>query len=145
MLYALTINPSHQAYIPPNESIFELVNIIRNITNATYINIVNHNDDHYHALISCEYDLQSLIDLKAFHVEVIRSYKAYIKYMYDHDLVTSYEWGEMPYIENNDDGIIQYCIQHGAEKTVVKYGMKALRVYKTLKEFYDTYTFNKTK
>lgn len=134
MKYAITINKAHTLYI---DNLELLTTILKDNTESQYIELVNHQNDHIHGLIDTQYTLQQLKDLKAFHVEVIRNTKAYIKYMHSHDVVNTYKWGNLQYEEV--DSIVDSIISIGAVKTVQKYGMQALRIYKQIKQFEEDY------
>lgn len=134
MYHALTVNFNHKVY---STKIDEVIKSIVQITECTYLEIVNHAHDHYHVLIDSQKDLS---DKKAlginFHIETIRNLKAYQKYMHNHDVVETSTWGELGYYEKpNDDDMIEYAVQHGPQKTVLKYGFKALKIYSQLKAF----------
>jgi len=133
MLYALTINPGHTLF---NVDINEVVNRIIIEYRTLYVNIVSHDGDHYHALIDYPDIIEKSKSNGALcHYEIVRNVKAYIKYMYSHDVVASCEIGELPYYE--DDNIIDYLIQYGPHKTVSKYGWLALKQYNNLRKFYE--------
>lgn len=137
MTYALTINKQHLTY---NTDIKVVLSNLHKETDGIYIEIVNHSNDHYHALIQTTKDLNEQKGTQLYHIEVVRNVKAYQKYMNNHDVEDTYVYGEMTYTEpTNDDEIVEYALKHGAQKTVLKYGMKALKVYKTLKEFLNDY------
>ena len=140
MLYAITINKKHLLY---DEYLNIVANSIEAITKSDYIELVNHSNDHIHGLINTPLTLQELIDMKVFHVERIRNTKAYQRYMISHDMVAQYKVGELPYHEN--DSIVDDLINLGPIKTVQKYGMQALRIYKTMKEFYEDFTYDGNK
>lgn len=138
MIYAVTINKNHSFY---DNDIDQLAQKLMSETQATYVEIVNHANDHYHALI----DTQMLFDkdnmpMSNMHYELIRNVKAYQKYMINHDLIDHVKYGELGYYEKpNNDDMINYAISYGLEKTVMKYGYQAIRVYKQLKEFLTDY------
>lgn len=134
MKYAITINKAHKLYI---DNLELLTTIIKDSTESDYVELVNHSNDHLHGLIDTSYTLQQLKELKAFHVEPIRNTKAYIKYMHSHDEVDTFKWGQLQYEEI--DSIVDSILSIGAVKTVQKYGMQALRIYKQIKEFEEDY------
>jgi len=135
MLYAITINPAHSIY---TTDIKKQVNVIELIMQASYVEIVNHQNDHYHALIDSPYQMNELIDLKGFHVERLRNIKAYRKYMHDHDVIETITQGQLPYVED-DFALIEDLIVLGPIKTVRKWGKQALFKYNALKEFYNDF------
>lgn len=138
MHYALTINFNHECY----DSDIEVVSQkIIQLTSSTYCEVVNHAYDHYHALIETDKILnKDTFPFTYAHYDVVRNIKAYQKYMYNHDVTTKNVWGEMGYHEKpNTDDMINYAIQYGLNKTVLKYGMQALRVYNQLKSFLENY------
>lgn len=129
MLLAITINPGHTYYHSNlQDTLKELVIDFA----PDYLDLVNHSNDHYHGLISIKEGDEPRKTM--FHFEPIRNIKAYTKYMYDHDLVDSVKFGELPFTEN--DSMIDYIIDNGPVKAVRKYGMQALRIYKQIKDFY---------
>lgn len=132
MLYAITINQGHSMYADTCDNvIILLINELR----ITYADIVNHANDHYHALISTEVELvNNSIYGKMFHFEKVRNIPAYIKYMHSHDVTSKALMGELPYFET--DSMIDYLQMYGPVKTVQKYGFQALKYYKNIKEFY---------
>ena len=132
MNYAITINQRHDLY-GDIDFILELLKRL----DFSYIEIVNHSNDHYHGLVSTNRTLKEMIDLKLCHVEIVRNTKAYQKYMHDHDKTDERRYGELGYQEN--DSIVDSVINIGAVATVQKYGMQALRYYKQLKEFENDY------
>lgn len=129
MYYAATINKGHMYY---NENIKDTLEQFK-LDGHFYCEIVNHANDHYHALIGTTYDLEKYVTFKSYHFERVRNIKAYQKYMYSHDLIEQYSFGEIGYHEN--DSIVDSVINIGALRTVQKYGWSALRYYKQLKEF----------
>lgn len=144
MYYALTVNPNHLAY---TNDINEVSEYIIKLTQSTYLEIVNHQFDHYHVLIDTQLILtKETVEFKHFHYDVIKNLKAYQKYMHSHDVVDNLIWGEMGYYEKpNNDDMIQYAISHGLQKTVLKYGITALRVYQSLKMFLNDLNGQKDK
>lgn len=150
MTYALTINQEHKIY---RDDISVVFFFLLSELQAEYIEIVKHKkvyeklddreiiiNEHYHCLVQCNIDLNEMIQKKLFHVEKVKNVKAYQKYMHSHDKIEAYEYGSLSYSEPIDDNdIIEYALKYGAQKTVLKYGFKALKVYKTLKEFLNDY------
>lgn len=135
MLYAITINPNHATY---TTEIAKQVEVLKLIADCSYVEIVNHNNDHYHALIDTPQQIQQLKDLKGFHIERLRNIKAYRKYMHDHDVIETLTFGQLPYVED-DFALIEDLIVLGPIKTVRKWGKQALFKYQALKEFYRDY------
>ena len=132
--YALTINPGHKAFSP---DIKQVINYIIVNYKPFYLEIVNHNDDHYHSLMSVDDDIDTKSLNGDFHLEIVRNVSAYQKYMVNHDMIEHEIVGEMPYIEN--DSMIDYLSVYGPVKTVQKYGFQALKYYKNLKDFYKDF------
>jgi len=128
--YALTINMGHPLY---DIDIDKVVNNIIIEFQPSYINLVNHNDDHYHALV-CVDDFLIKSKNAPCHFELVRMFQAYIKYMYNHDVLSFRLVGEMPYYE--DDSMIDYLLSNGYIKTVQKFGWQALKYYSNIKQFY---------
>jgi len=139
MLYALTINPGHDLFDLLIDDVIDNI-IITFKTN--FIEIVSHNEDHYHALIEQNEIIVKDKDLgKLCHCDIVRNLKAYQKYMHNHDVTQSRIIGELPYYE--DDSIIDYLILQGPSKTVIKFGWKVLKNYSNLVKFYNEYQLNK--
>lgn len=105
---------------------------------CSYVEIVNHKNDHYHALIDSPHQIDEIIALKGLHVERLRNIKAYRKYMHDHDVVETLTFGQLPYVED-DFALIEDLIVLGPIKTVRKWGKQALFKYNALKEFYNDF------
>jgi hypothetical protein len=139
-LFAITINPNHHIYstdIKLTQANLQLH------TSSNYLYIVKHGitkTEHYHVLIQTYYSFNDLKKLHLFHVEPVRNPEAYKKYMINHDLVEKIESGEMEFHEQ--DKLLDYCILHGPTATVQKFGMIALKYYKSLKEYYNDYQVN---
>jgi len=132
MLYAITINKGHLSYAP---TCLETITKVCLDFKPQYIEMVNHANDHYHALIELDMPYDEIKkNGHYFHIEVVRNVKSYIEYMYSHDVTESDKVGELPYFET--DSIIEYILCFGPVKAVQKYGWQALRQYKNLKEFY---------
>lgn len=140
MLYALTINQKHRFY---HDDISLVVADLFGHTDFTFIDIVSHSNDHYHALIDSRYPYDYLVGLRGAHIEPVRTPKAYITYMHNHDVTKSFTSGELPYYEV--DNMIEYAIANGLVKTVEKYGMSALRQYKNLAMFLNDYNLERYK
>jgi len=135
MLYALTINPGHDLFDLLIDKVIDNI-IISFKTN--YIEIVSHNEDHYHALIEQNEIIVKDKELgKLCHCDIVRNLKAYQKYMHNHDVTQEKYIGELPYYE--DDSIIEYVVKFGPTKTVVHFGWKVLKSYSSLCNFYEDY------
>ena len=132
MLYAVTVNKGHICY---GETCLDTITKIALDFRPSYLEIVNHANDHYHALMQVDDDLSTMEKSKSFlHYETVRNVPAYMKYMYSHDVTDSEKIGELPYFEN--DSIVDYVLAFGAVKAVQRFGWVALRQYRNIKEFY---------
>lgn len=138
----LTINPNHKIYSENIKEVIELIDIGGN----DYIEIVKHfkegsknNEKHFHAFIISSKSPNWWKENKIAHIESIKNVKAYIKYMNNHDKIERDTRGEMPYIEQTNDDIIDFLLEHGPIQTVKAYGWTALTKYKALKDFYEDY------
>jgi hypothetical protein len=133
-LYALTINPGHECHKKTSNDVLIDLTTLR----YDYCNVVQHGSDHYHVLISLPYDLKPSAEVgRLFHFAPVRNTKAYLAYMYNHDVTGYVNVGELPYQEN--DNMIDYAIANGLTKTVQKFGIQALRYYKNLQLFLQDY------
>jgi hypothetical protein len=139
-LFAITINQNHEIY---DQDIKLVQANISLHTTSNYVLLVKHGltkTEHYHALIQTMYSFNYLKNKKIFHIEPVRNPEAYKKYMINHDLVEKNEIGELEFHEQ--DKLLDYCILHGPTATVQKFGMLALKYYKSLKEYYNDYQVN---
>jgi hypothetical protein len=133
MLYAITINYGNSMFAPSCDNV--ITKLILEL-GVTYCDVVNHSNDHFHALIFTETELKNTPEFgKMFHFEKVRNIQAYTKYMHNHDVTQFALMGELPYFET--ESIIDYLEAFGPTKTVQKYGLQALRQYRNLKEYYN--------
>lgn len=142
---ALTLNKTHECYDSFKEMV--LHNLLEIFRNYEYIEIVLHEnetvDKHYHAIVITKDKviLQELLDNKSyygkkFHFEQVANIKKYINYMNNHDLVDKITYGDMPYIDNKDEGDkMAFDIARGysVKNLLLRYGMKALRNMNNIK------------
>lgn len=142
MLIAATVNPGHDAF---DKDINQVAAKVFAKTQGTYLEIVNHKNDHYHLLVDVNIELtKETMPFSFMHYEKIRNVKAYQKYMHNHDVVDYEIYGEIGYYEKpNNDDMIDYAINYGLEKTVLKYGFIAIRYYNQLKSFLADYEYNR--
>lgn len=163
--YAVTINKSHSMFgqfqnedklslVDFSQSIEQTIdNITDNFHNIEYIDIVLHKNElvdyHYHALIISRYEITVELARGCFHIETIKNLPKYEKYMYNHDLVISRKYGDMPYYDNDNvkdnalNEMLTYMYQSkSALKTIQRFGHIALRHYKTLKLIEEDIKFN---
>lgn len=163
--YAITINKSHKTFSQfqneQNPDLYDFVesikytieNILKDFKNIHYIDIVLHKNDlvdyHYHALIISQFEISIELAKGYFHLETIINLPKYQKYMHNHDKIISKEYGEMPYIDNDNfkenalNEMLSYMYQsRSALKTIQRFGQMALRHYKTLKMIEEDMRYN---
>ena len=139
-IIAMTINKKHTYY---KDDINKVADYLR-IESKEYLEIVKHkatelHNEHYHVLLFSNKSPNWWKEQKVGHIENVRNTKAYIKYMNNHDKIDSKIIGTLPYVENNNDGLIDFLIKYGPVKTVQTYGFQVLKSYGALQKFYEDY------
>lgn len=159
--YAITINPNHEWYNISVDDDISLINyslkerihdliktqhsIYDDIKSIRYLELVTHKNDtssyHIHGLIICDNEITKLLVNKKCHIEAVLNLGKYQKYMINHDKVHQEIFGEMPYIDTDDqktqvyqEMLSYYFSSKSALKTVQRFGLIALKYYRQLKE-----------
>lgn len=138
-LLALTVNKGHIIFDDKIEMVAHSLLSEKQLM-IEYLEIVGHNSEnvglHYHVLLISQNKMlyQELERDKSkfgrlFHFELIGNVERYQKYINNHDLVSKFVWGDMPYTEKADGDKLAIDVANGwsMKQLLLRHGYKALR------------------